>query len=119
MYEKADKYVVRAELPGVNQDEIDISMMGDMLVIKGERRISQEVKEEEYHRCEVSYGSFSRSINVPAAVDVNRIEADYEDGVLEISLPKTREAKPSRIEIKTKGESKAKGQVKSKKASRA
>lgn len=119
MYEKEDRFVVRTELPGVNQDEIDISMMGDTLVIKGERRVSQGVKEEEYHRCEVSYGSFSRSINIPAAVDVNRIEANYEDGVLEINLPKAKEAKPSKIQIKAKGETKTKDQARSKKASRA
>ena len=118
MYEKADRFVVRAELPGVNQDEIDISMVGDTLVIKGERRVSQEVKEEEYHRCEVSYGSFSRSIHIPAAVDVNKIEANYEDGVLEINLPKTKEAKPAKIQVKIKGETKAKGQAKSKKAAK-
>jgi len=102
MYERDDKFVVRAELPGVKESEIDISMTGDTLTIKGERKASKEVKEEEYHRCEVCYGSFSRSITLPAAVDVDKIEATYEDGILEVSVPKAKEAKPSKIQIKTK-----------------
>jgi len=103
MYEKDDKFVVRAELPGVKQEDIDISMAGDTLIIKGERKVSKEVKEEEYHRCEVCYGSFSRSIALPTAVDADKIEATYEDGILELDVPKTKEAKSSKIRIKTKG----------------
>ncbi len=103
MYEKDDKFVVRAELPGVKQEDIDISMAGDTLIIKGERKVSKEVKEEEYHRCEVCYGSFSRSIALPTAVDADKIEATYEDGILELDVPKAKEAKSSKIRIKTKG----------------
>jgi HSP20 family protein len=102
MYEKDDRIVVRLEMPGVSKDEIDISMVGDTLTIKGERKVSREVKEEEYHRCEMAYGSFSRSLVMPVAVDVERIEAGYEDGILEIDIPKAKEAKPSRIQIKAK-----------------
>ena len=103
MYEKDDKFVVRTELPGVKKGDIDISMTGDTLTIKGERKVSEEVKDEEYHRCEVCYGSFSRSITMPVAVDADKIEAAYEDGILEISVPKAKEAKASKIQIKTKG----------------
>jgi HSP20 family protein len=103
MYERDDKFVVRTELPGVKIDEIDISISGDVLTIKGERRVTQEVKEEEYHRAELAYGSFSRSITMPAEVDAKGIEATYEDGILEVNVPKAKGAKPSKIKIKTKG----------------
>ena len=102
MYEKDENFIVRAELPGVKKEDIDISMTGDNLTIKGERKASTEVKEEEYHRCEVCYGSFARSINMPAAVDTDRIEATYADGILEVRLPKAKEAVPAKIEIKAK-----------------
>ena len=104
MYEKEDKFIVRAELPGIKKDEIDISMTGDTLTIKGERKATKEVKEEEYHRCEVCYGSFLRSVTMPGAVDVDKIEATYEDGILEIQVPKAKEAKPSKVQIKAKGQ---------------
>ena len=102
MYEKDDKFVVRLELPGVNLEEMDISMVGDTLTIKGERKFKREVKEEEFHRCEMAYGSFARMITMPAAVDVEHIEATYEDGILEVSVPKGKEAKPSKIPVKAK-----------------
>ncbi len=114
LYEKDDKFVVRTEVPGVKEDDIDISMTGDTLTIKGERKVSKEVKEEEYHRCEVCYGSFSRSITMPAPVDVKGIEAAYEDGILEVSVPKAKEAKPSRIQIKAKGQTETEARKKAK-----
>ncbi len=102
MYEKEDSFIVRAELPGVNKDDVDISMTGDTLTIKGERKAPADVKAEEYQCCEVCYGSFSRSITLPAAVDANKIEASYGDGILELHLPKVKEAKPTKIQIKAK-----------------
>jgi HSP20 family protein len=102
MYEKEDSFIVRAELAGVKKEDIDISITGDTLTIKGERKASAEVKDEEYHRCEVCYGSFSRSITMPAAVDMSKIEATYVDGILEVRLPKAKEAVPAKIEIKAK-----------------
>jgi HSP20 family protein len=89
----------------VNLEEMDISMVGDTLTIKGERKFKREVKEEEYHRCEMAYGSFARLMTMPAAVDVEHIEATYEDGILEVSVPKGKEAKPSRIPVKAKATS--------------
>ena len=102
MFEKEDQFVVRAELPGMKKEEIDISMVGDTLTIKGERKAETEVKEEDYYCCERRYGSFMRSITVPTAVDAKNIKATYENGVLEISLPKAPEVKPKKVEISVK-----------------
>ena len=102
MYEKDEKFVIRIELPGVNSDEIDISLKGDTLIIKGERKISEGIKDEEYHRAELAYGSFSRSITLPVEVDANGIDATYENGILEVAVPKAKEAKASKVQIKTK-----------------
>ena len=107
VFEKEDKFVVKAELPGTNEEDIDISVVGDTLTIKGERKAESEVKEEDYYCCERSYGSFSRSIAVPSNVDAKKIEAAYEDGVLEVSLPKTPEVKPKKISVSAKKREKA------------
>ncbi len=102
MYEKEDSFIVRAELPGVNKDDVDISMTGDTLTIKGERKAPADVKAEEYQCCEVCYGSFSRSITLPAAADADKIKASCENGILELELPKVKEAIPAKIQIKAK-----------------
>ena len=102
MYEKDDKFVVRAELPGMKKEELDISVLGDTLTIKGERKAKSEVKDEDYYRCELCYGKFSRSVALPAAVDAKKVEASYENGILEITLPKVEEAKPKKVEVKVK-----------------
>ena len=102
MFEKEDKFVVKAELPGMKDEDIDISVVGDTLRIKGERQSEREVKEEDYHCCERSYGSFFRSIALPSTVDANRIEANYDEGVLEVILPKAIEVKPKKIAVSTK-----------------
>ena len=107
MFEKEDKFVVKAELPGMKEEDIDISVVGDMFTIKGERKAESEVKEEDYHCCERSYGSFSRSIALPSNVDAENIEASYEDGVLEVSLPKVPEVKPKKIAVSAKKKEKA------------
>jgi len=102
IYEKDDGVVVRAELPGVKEDDIDISVTGDTLTIKGERKSSEEVKDEQYHRCEVCYGSFVRSVVLPQPVDAEKIEATYENGMLEIRVPKAEEAKATKVKVKAK-----------------
>jgi len=102
VFEKEDKFVVKAELPGMKEEDIDISVVGDTLTVKGERKAESEVKEEDYYCCERSYGSFSRSIAVPSNVDAKKIEANYEDGVLEVSLPKAPEVKPKKIAVSAK-----------------
>ena len=102
MVEKDDKFVVKAELPGMKREEIDVSVTGDTLTIKGERKAETETKEEDYYCCERSYGSFFRSITVPTTVDTEKIEASYQDGVLEVSLLKTPEVKPKKIDVSVK-----------------
>ena len=91
----------------MTEEDIDISVVGDSLTIKGERKAEDEVKEEDYYCCERSYGSFSRSIAVPSNVDAKKIEASYDDGVLEVSLPKASEVKPKKIAVSTRKKGKA------------
>ena len=107
VFEKEDKFVVKAELPGMKEEDIDVSVVGDTLTIKGERKAESEVKEEDYYCCERSYGSFSRSIALPSSVDAKKIEASYEDGVLEVSLPKAPEVKAKKIAVSAKKKGKA------------
>lgn len=99
--ETADKVVVKAELPGIDAKDIDISLSGDILTIKGEKKSEREEKKENYHLVERSYGSFSRSLRLPAAVDADKIEAGYKQGVLTVTCPKKEEIKPKAIEVKT------------------
>jgi len=107
VFEKEDKFVVKAELPGMKEEDIDVSVVGDTLTIKGERKAETEVKEEDYYCCERSYGSFFRSIALPSTVDAQKIEASYEDGVLEVSLSKATEVKPKKITVSAKKKEKA------------
>jgi HSP20 family protein len=99
--ETAEAVVVKAEVPGMDATEINISVSGDVLTIKGEKKSEREEKEENYHLVERGYGSFSRSLTLPAAVDVDKIEAKYDKGVLTVTCPKKEEVKPKPIEIKT------------------
>jgi HSP20 family protein len=102
VFEREDKFMVKAELPGMKEEDIDVSVVGDTLTIKGEKKAETEAKEENYYCCERSYGSFFRSIALPSTVDAKKIEASYEDGVLEVSLPKAAEVKPKKISVSTK-----------------
>jgi len=102
VFEKDDRFIVKAELPGMREEDVDVSVVGDTLNIKGERKTETEVKEEDYYCCERSYGGFFRSIGLPSNVDADKIEANYEEGVLEVSLPKTAEVKPTKIPVSTK-----------------
>ncbi len=99
--ETKDSLIVKAELPGMEPKDIDISLSGDTLVIKGEKKQEKEEKGENFHRVERRYGSFARTIRLPVEVDSDKIEATYKQGVLKIVLPKKEEAKPKQIEIKT------------------
>ena len=98
--ETKDSLIVKAEIPGMERKDIDISLSGDLLVIKGEKKQKIEEKKESFHRIETRYGAFSRSIRVPVSVDSNKIEASYDKGVLKITLPKKEEIKAKQIEIK-------------------
>ena len=97
--EKEDKFVVKVELPGVKEEDVDVFVVGDMLTISGEKEAESEVKKKGYYYSESSYGSFSRSITVPSTVDTGKIEASYEKGILEITLPKAPEVKPKKIKV--------------------
>jgi HSP20 family protein len=107
MYEKDDKYMVKAELPGMKEEDVDVSVVGDRLTIKGEKKAETEIKEENYYRSERSYGSFFRSIDLPSDADPDKVEASYEDGVLEVAIPKTAGVKPKKVTVsaKKRGES--------------
>jgi HSP20 family protein len=102
VFEKEDRFVVKAELPGMKEDDIDVSAVGDTLSIKGEKKTETEIQEEGYYRCERGYGSFYRSIPIPSNVDANKIEASFEDGVLEVALPKSAKIKPKKIAVSAK-----------------
>ena len=100
IFERGDDLVLRAELPGVDKDGLDLRVEGNVLTLHGERRRDDSVSEESYHRVERSYGSFTRSFTLPNTVDGTRIEANYRDGILEVVLPKAEDALPKRIEVK-------------------
>jgi HSP20 family protein len=102
MFDRANKVIVKAELPGVKKEEIDISVAGSILTIKGERKAEEEIRDEDYYCCERFRGSFYRAIQLPTDVETEKIEANYADGILEITLPKVPEVKPKKIEIKLK-----------------
>jgi HSP20 family protein len=97
-------YRLCAELPGLDAKDVDVSVSGDMLVLKGEKHQEQEQKNKNYHFSERSYGSFRRSFELPASVDRGKIAADFSKGVLTITLPKTEQAqKPQqKIEVKAR-----------------
>lgn len=99
--ETAKEVLVQAELPGMDPKEIDIAIQGNLLTLKGERRQEKEEEGANYHRIERSFGSFSRAIQLPAEVDVEKVSAVYKNGVLTITMPKTGAASAKRIEVKT------------------
>src|SRR5215813_3044093 len=103
MSEDEKAYKISAELPGIDAKDIDVSIAGDTLVLKGEKRQEKEEKGKNYHFSERSYGSFQRSFQLPLSIDRDKVAADFSNGVLTISLPKTAEAqKPQKkIEVKT------------------
>ena len=108
--EEEDKFLVKVELPGVNEDDVHVSIAGGTLTIEGEKKAESEVKKKGYYYSETSYGSFSRSIIIPSTVDASKIEANFDKGVLEITLPKAPEVKPKKIIVaaKKKGEAASK-----------
>ena len=98
--ESKDEIIVKAELPGMDVKDIDISLSGGILIIKGEKKQEKEQKDENYHVIERSYGAFSRSIRLPQEVESEKIAAKYKDGVLRVTLPKSEKAKAKEIKIK-------------------
>ncbi len=99
--EDEDRYYIEVELPGVKKDNVDIKVDGNVLTISGERVVKDEVKDEDYHKVESLYGLFSRSFTLPEKVDISNIEAEFENGILEVVIPKLNVDNSSRkIEIK-------------------
>ena len=99
VFEEADHIVMKAELPGVEKDQISIDVDGRVLTLKGERSVDNEVKEDTYTLRERSYGRFERAFTLPAETDAEQIKAEYKDGVLELNIPKPASSKPRQIAI--------------------
>lgn len=102
MYQTDEAVVVKTAIPGVDPEDVEISITGDTLNIKGETRVEEEVEEEDYVCRERRYGAFSRSLTVPVAIEADGAHAEFEDGVLTLTLPKAEEVKPKAIEVKAK-----------------
>ena len=99
VYEDENSIQVRMEVPGINEKDIDIRLENQVLTVRGERNFSKEEKEENFHRIERRYGSFTRSFTLPATVNTEDVSADYDKGVLKIRLAKRAEAKPKQIKV--------------------
>ena len=102
MSEDEKAYKISTELPGIDAKDIDVSMSGDTLVRKGEKRQEKEEKDKNYHFSERSYGSFQRSFQLPLSIDRDKVAADFSEGVLTITLPKTAEAQKPQKKIEVK-----------------
>jgi HSP20 family protein len=99
VYEDAQKLVLKLEVPGIKQEDLQIHIENQTLTVKGERKLEVDEKEENFHRIERRYGSFVRNFSLPQTVDTNTVTANYDAGVLSISLTKKAEAKPKQIKI--------------------
>jgi HSP20 family protein len=102
IYETANEIVVKAELPEVKKEDVQVTLDNNLLTIRGERKFSEETKKENYHRVERSYGEFIRSFTLPNIVDPNKINAEFKDGMLRVTMAKREEAKPKQVEINVK-----------------
>jgi HSP20 family protein len=94
------EYLIKMELPGVNKEDVNVSAEGGILTIKGERKAEKEEKGKQYHRIERVYGTFIRSFTLPEGAAVDKISAEFRDGILKVHLPKDEQAKPKSIEVK-------------------
>jgi HSP20 family protein len=99
MADKANE-VVKAELPGIGKDEVEVNLTGSTLTIEGEKKKEEEVKRANYYRSERSYGSFARTVELPAEVKGEATKATFKDGVLEVRMPKTEDAKRRQFSVK-------------------
>jgi len=100
--ETKDKLLIKAELPGLDTKDVNVSISGDLLIIKGEKKAEEEEKDEHYHCVERYAGSFQRVFRLPSGVKADKIEATFDKGVLKVTLPKVEEAKKKEIEVKVK-----------------
>ena len=99
LFEKDDHFVIKAELPGVDKNDIKVDLKDRVLTVSGERNSDNEVKEENYYRRERSYGKFQRAFRLPADVDSDKIKAEFKDGVLQVEVPKPEQAKAKEVTI--------------------
>jgi HSP20 family protein len=99
IYETPNELVVKADLPDVNEKDIDVRVENNLLTIRGERKFEKSVSEENYLRVERTYGSFSRSFSLPNTLNAEKIAADYKNGVLSVTLPKREESKPRQVKV--------------------
>ncbi|MBF0588568.1 MAG: Hsp20/alpha crystallin family protein [Magnetococcales bacterium] len=100
--EDKEAITIRADVPGMQQEDITVHLDQGQLTLSGERKFEDEARQEDYHRVERAYGRFSRTFQLPTTTDVERVDASYTNGVLEVVLPKKEEAKPRAIEVKVK-----------------
>ena len=98
--ENEDGYTIKASVPGINADDLEITLEDNVLTIKGEVESNEDINQEQYHLRERRYGSFSRSVKFPVLVNSDAVEASYDKGVLSLNVPKAEEVKPKRIAIK-------------------
>jgi len=101
--ETEDSFVVEADVPGMEKEGIEISVLDNVLTIKGEKKRNEEVKEDSYHRVERVYGTFQRSLGLPTPIDEGKVKANFKNGVLQITLPKHEKAKPKQISVEIEG----------------
>jgi HSP20 family protein len=100
IYEDAQKVVLKLEVPGIEEKDLDVRVENQTLTVKGERKFEKEEKEENFHRIERRYGSFYRAFTVPSTVDTQNVEATYNSGVLKLELKKKAEAQPKQIKVR-------------------
>ncbi|HIJ74492.1 MAG TPA: Hsp20/alpha crystallin family protein [Candidatus Hydrogenedentes bacterium] len=100
--ETDEAYTLEADLPGLNKDDVEITAVDNVITLKGERKQEHEAREKGHHRYERRYGSFQRSFEVPGGFEAEKVDAKFEDGVLRVTLPKRKEAKPKHIQVKFK-----------------
>jgi len=100
--ETKDNFMIKAELPGMDEKDMSVTISGNVLTIKGEKKKEEEEKDEHHYRAERYYGSFQRSFQLPSSIKADKIEADFEKGILKVTLPKVEEAKKKEVKIKVK-----------------
>ncbi len=101
VYEDTDAIVIKADLPGMKQEDIDIEMNGDMLTIRGERKFEDEERRDNYVRVERQYGTFQRTFTIGVPIEPNKVKATYRNGILELNIPKAEAVKPKKVQVST------------------
>ena len=100
MYQTADEVIIKASLPGIKPEEVDITITGDAVTIKGETKAEEEIKRDDYLYQERRYGAFSRNVRLPGSLKTDKAEAVFENGLVTLTIPKAEEAKPKTVKVK-------------------